>query len=136
MPDEIRYDAATQTLIVGHGRIQPVNEQVWRYEISGMPVIGKWFSYRRRNPKLHYSATKLDEISADRWTWQTTQDLLALLHVLARVVDLHQAQEQLIDRIVGGVLLTTGELQELHLLPPPDEATKPPAKMMQDTLGI
>jgi hypothetical protein len=48
-PDSIDYDAAKQELKVGCGRIGPVPEAVWEYEVSGKQVLRQWFSYRKKN---------------------------------------------------------------------------------------
>lgn len=58
MPDEIRYDWTTETITVGNetlfggpGRIRRVSPAVWNYNVGGMHVVQKWFSYRQRNPR-------------------------------------------------------------------------------------
>ena len=48
MPDELVYDATAQELHVGAGRIGNVTPRMWTYDVSGINVITKWFSYRRK----------------------------------------------------------------------------------------
>lgn len=138
MPDDIDYDPDTQTLHVGDGQIRPVPAEVWDYEVSGMPIVHKWFGYRKRTPAGKKSSP-LDHINAERWTWQTTRHLLDLLHVLGRVVELHPAQADLLGRIVDGSTITVDDLEVSGVLPPTEEARKPPKRpreQEQDTLGL
>jgi hypothetical protein len=44
MPDRLDYDPETQQLQVGSGRISNVTPRMWSYDISGVNVLGKWFS--------------------------------------------------------------------------------------------
>ncbi len=48
-PDANEFDAAAGQLKVGSGRIGPVSQAVWAYEVSGKQVLRQWFSYRRKN---------------------------------------------------------------------------------------
>jgi hypothetical protein len=124
MPDEIRYDPCTETLHVGDGQIHPVKQEVWEYETSGMPIVKKWFDYRRRDPAGRRS-TPLDDINADYWTAAFTRELLDLLRVLTRCVELAPAQARLLARICQGPLISTAELVQADILPPRTPSRKP-----------
>jgi hypothetical protein len=50
MPETIFHDAGTSTLHVGKGQVAPVPRAVWDYQVSGMKIVKKWFSYRKRKP--------------------------------------------------------------------------------------
>jgi hypothetical protein len=53
LPDRIDYDAASRALLIGKGRIEPVPPAVYAYEVSGMPIVRKWFNYRSARPRCH-----------------------------------------------------------------------------------
>lgn len=50
LPERIRYDAESETLHIGEGTFAPVPEAVWTYDVGGMPIIKKWFGYRKASP--------------------------------------------------------------------------------------
>jgi hypothetical protein len=126
MPQEISYDPTTQTLQVGDGRIQPVPEQVWNYEVSGMRIVRKWFDYRKKNPRGRWSSP-LDDINPETWPPKFTSELLDLLNVLGLCIDLEPQQAALLDRICAGPLITVADLQRTHVYPVPGSVRKPPA---------
>jgi hypothetical protein len=131
MPDEIDFDEATETLLVGDGQISPVSRSVWEYEVSGMRIVRKWFDYRKRNPRTKWSSP-LDEIVAASWPARFTTELLELLNVLAWCVELEPRQAVLLDRICAGPLITADELQAANVFPVPGRARKPPAVHLGD----
>jgi hypothetical protein len=126
MPQEISYDPATQALQVGDGRIQPVPQQVWDYEVSGMRIVRKWFDYRKKNPRGRWSSP-LDDINPEMWPPKFTSELLDLLNVLCLCVDLEPQQAALLGRICTGPLITVADLERARVYPVPETARKPPA---------
>lgn len=126
MPDRITYEPEIQTLYVGQGQIKPVRPEVWEYETSGMKIVKKWFDYRRLNPSGRRSSS-LDELNAEHWTATFTRELLELLRVLTRCVELEPSQAGVMDRICHGPLISTADLIQAQILPPPDGARKPMA---------
>lgn len=113
MPDALSYDEATRRLRVGTGAVDDVSAAVWAYEVSGVRVLPKWFSYRRRNrqrPAMGHRLSRLLEIQPDRWLPEYTSDLIDLLNVLGLLVELEPHQADLLDRILAGPLLTVTEL--------------------------
>jgi hypothetical protein len=125
MPDSISYDASTRVLSVGDGRIGPVREAAWAYEVSGMRIIRHWFDYRRRNPKGRKGGSPLDEIVADRWALEMTEELRDLIAVLDGCVELEPEQANLLEQIVNGPLITVDDLEESGVLPVPPQARRP-----------
>jgi hypothetical protein len=110
MPDELRYDATTQTLHVGEGRIERVTPAMWEYEVSGKRVLTQWFSYRKRNrerPMIgdRRPPSKLGDIQPDGWLAEYTTELLNVLNVLGRLIELEPAQKSLLERICAGQLI-------------------------------
>lgn len=122
-PDTISHDAATETLQVGTGSFAPVPTAVWEYDVGGMQVVKKWFSYRKANPGGRRSSP-LDAIHVDRWPHEWTVELNDLLTVLRRLVDLEPAQKNLLDRIVAGPQITAEDLTSAGVFPVPGRARK------------
>lgn len=124
MPEQPAYDPDTRTLVVGLGRISPVSPEVWTYEVSGMRVVRKWFGYRQGRATNRRSSP-LDDIRPDHWLPDYTTDLLDLLQVLQRVVDLEPVQADLLAEIVDGPLITVADLTAAGVFPVPPLARKP-----------
>jgi hypothetical protein len=116
MPDSLDHDPARRRLVVGEGYIDNVPKSVWEYEVSGKQVLVQWFSYRRRNRRRPIIGDRrppspLDQIQADRWLPEYTTELLNVLHVLGRLVQLEPRQADLLSRICDGPLLSADHLR-------------------------
>jgi hypothetical protein len=114
-PDSIDYDAATQQLKIGSGRIGPVPPAVWAYQVSGKQVLRQWFSYRKKNrerPQIgdRRPPSPLGDIQPDHWLPEYTEELLNVLNVLGLLVDLEPRQADLLQRVVDGPLVTPDKL--------------------------
>lgn len=125
MPDKIDFDERTRTLHIGAGRIRPVSPEVWTYQVSGMWVVKHWFGYRSRNPSGNRRGP-LDRIVARTWTSAMTTELLELLNVLGRCVELEPRQDELLSRIVNNPLITVEELTAAGVLPVAVAASRAP----------
>ena len=126
MPRDISYDPVAQTLHIGTGRIRPVSQMVWDYEVSGMKVVRKWFDYRKKKPRVRWSSP-LDEDHLKAWPPSFTSALLDLLNVLTLCTELEPQQADILDRICSGQLITVAELESAHVLPAPAHVTHPPS---------
>jgi hypothetical protein len=124
MPVKIVYDESTLTLRLGAIEIAGVQPDVWSYEVSGMPVVKKWFGYRKASPAAKWSSP-LNDIVTTTWPEGWTEDLLDLLHVITRLRSLEERHAQLLAEVRAGPLLDLTVIQSAGLLPPPTEATKP-----------
>ncbi|MEO3923777.1 type ISP restriction/modification enzyme [Micromonosporaceae bacterium B7E4] len=124
LPAAIGHNASTQTLHVGSGEFAPVPAKVWAYDVGGMQVVRKWFSYRKADPGGRVSSP-LDKIHAERWPHEWNQELLDLLTVLRRLVELEPQQADLLDRIVAGPQVTVSDLTAAAVFPVPAAARKP-----------
>jgi hypothetical protein len=118
MPDTISYDAANHRLWIGNGHIDNVPPAVWAYEVSGKHVLTQWFGYRKRNrerPQIgdRRTPSPLGEIQPDAWPAEYTTELLNVLHVLGRLVQLEPAQANLLERICTGPTLTEEALRDV-----------------------
>lgn len=134
VPTAIDHDGPSRTLLVGSGRISPVDTAVWEYNVGGMRVIRHWFNYRSRNPRHKKRSSPLDNINLARWTRQHTDELLALVAVLTGCVALEPRQADLLDRICAGSLVTVGDLECEDVLPVPDGWRNPPLSRTQDDI--
>lgn len=109
MPDGLDYDEGASELHVGLGRIGPVSPAVRSYEVSGVNVLDKWFSYRGRNrvrPIIgERRVSELMKVHPDRWLPEYTSELIDLLNILQMLVDLEGDQDSLLTRIAAGPLV-------------------------------
>jgi hypothetical protein len=123
LPGRIEYTSLDNCFVLGwdqFGRIGPVTPYAAEYEISGMRVISHWFDYRKRNPSGRRGASDLDAENLRKWTNRMTEELRDLVAVLEGCVSLEQRQADLLDRIVRGPILSTAELTDAGVIPPPD----------------
>lgn len=125
MPESVSYDLDYRTLKLGNGSIAPVSPEIWAYDVSGMRVVKKWFGYRKKNPSGKHTSP-LDDINPSTWTVQYTRDLLALLNVLGRLVELEPVQAQLLATIREAPQVTIIDLEQAKILPVPAVSRKPP----------
>src|SRR5271168_5140270 len=114
MPDDILYDADKKRLLVGRGYVENVPPEVWEYEVSGKHVLTQWFSYRKRNREKPPMGNKrppseLCKIQPDSWLAEYTTELLNVLHVLGRLVELEESQAELLERICSGLTIPVDE---------------------------
>lgn len=89
--------------------------EVWAYEVSGKQVLTQWFSYRKRNRERPVIGdrppSKLGNIQPDHWLAEYTTELLNVLYVLGRLVELGEPQAELLDRVCSGKTITADELR-------------------------
>lgn len=125
-PDDLDYDPANSTLLVGTGRVGPISQAVYDYEVSGMNVLRKWFGYRRATPPpVRGERSVLDDLRPEGWPPEYTTELLDLLNTLELVVELEQAQAELLERVVNNPRITVADLTENGVLPVPEAARNP-----------
>lgn len=106
-PDDFAYDPVAQALRVGNGLIEPVSAEVWDFEVSGMKPLQKWLGYRMAKRRGRTSSP-LDDITYDRWSF--TEELLFVISILQRTVDLTPHAADLLDQIIAGPLFVAEEL--------------------------
>ncbi|MDQ0940153.1 type ISP restriction/modification enzyme [Streptomyces sp. V1I1] len=105
--------------------ITPVAPEIWEYRIGGVQVIRKWFAFRKRKPDVEWQ-TPLNDMLPGIWPARWTVELLDLINVLGLLVALEPKQDQLLDKVTAGPLITTDDLKDLRVLPVPPYATKEP----------
>ncbi len=120
-PEKYHWDADSDTLTVGTGSFGPVNRAVWEFEVSGLKVLQSWLGNRMRAGKGKKSSP-LDDIRPEQWTF--TPELLTLLAMLERTVDLTPKAADLLERVV------TGDLIDPSTLPAPTDAQRKAPKAL------
>lgn len=98
-----------------------------------MQVVKHWFGYRKKKPAGN-RGSPLNDIVATTWTPTMTTELLELLNVLGRCVELEPRQEELLDQIMRGPLVTVDDLTAAGVLPVPSAARKTPKQRSQNDL--
>ncbi|MET8696138.1 type ISP restriction/modification enzyme [Streptomyces bauhiniae] len=131
VPDNLSYDADAGTLHVGPGIFTTVPAEVWNYEVGGMSVVKKWFGYRKASPTSR-KTSPLDDIHVTSWPREWTVELIDLLSVLRRLVDLAPAQQALTMKIVGSPVITVTDLMSAGVLPPQPGATRARRRVVLD----
>lgn len=109
MPLAIGYDAASQVLTLGDGLWGPVIPEVWAYTVGGKNVLKSWFNYRKAVPGGK-KTSPLDYVHVDTWPAEWTTELIDLITVLARLVDLEAEQAELLADVLAGPMLTSDGL--------------------------
>lgn len=109
---DISYDSRTMRLHVGDGVISKVPPEVWAFSVSGLEVVKKWLGYRTAKGAGRAASSKnpLDAIRPATWPDEWNDELLDLLRMLIKTVDLQPAQAALLDRICSGRLVPASEL--------------------------
>ncbi|PXA86594.1 DNA methyltransferase [Nostoc sp. 3335mG] len=123
MPNEMTYDSGARRLHVGTGFIDNVTPEMWNYAVGGKHILRQWFSYRKADRSRPIMGDRrppspLGDIQPAGWLAEYTTDLLNLLHVLGRLLDLEPAQKTLLDQTCDGETITAAELAaETEALP-------------------
>ncbi|MEV8592497.1 type ISP restriction/modification enzyme [Streptomyces sp. NPDC052012] len=123
VPDTLAYDEENTTLHVGRGAFSWVPPAVWNYEVGGMRIVKKWFGYRKASPTSR-KTSPLDDIHVTSWPREWTEELINLLSVLRRLVDLAPTQQALTAKIVSSPVITVADLTSAGVLPPQPGATR------------
>lgn len=107
-PREFVYDEQARELRVGDGVFASVAPEVWAYGVSGLRVIRSWLGYRMK--ERTGKRTPLDHVQPERWTTELTEELLRLVWIIERTVEIGQRQVDLLDRILPSDLLLAADL--------------------------
>ncbi|ORW16176.1 hypothetical protein AWC17_15120 [Mycobacterium nebraskense] len=100
MPTAMTYDSDTATIHIGGGSFGPVPQAVWGYTVGGREVVKSWFNYRKANPTGRRTSP-LDDINATTWPTEWNGELIDLLSVLSRLVELQPAQADVLNAILA-----------------------------------
>lgn len=129
VPDTIDYDGTNRRLLIGSGYVEGVASQVWSYEVSSKQVLRQWFSYRKANRERpiigdRRQPSKLGDLQPDHWLAEYTTELINLLNVIGRLVDLEPSQADLLERVCAGQTISADELRAEGALIVPTTPTR------------
>ena len=129
MPDAIAYDVNKGRLLNGQGYVERVTPAMWAYEVSGKHVLRQWFSYRKANRERpiigdRRTPSKLGAIQPDHWLAEYTTELINLLNVIGRLIELEPDQAALLEKICAGPTITRDELKVAGALALPAGSTR------------
>ncbi|GAA5504472.1 hypothetical protein Dxin01_04246 [Deinococcus xinjiangensis] len=110
-PDDYSYNMATQTLKVGEGEFSPVPSEVFTYSVSGLEVLQSWIKYRLKKGYGRRSSP-LDDLRPEVWTAELTRELLELIWLLERTLELEPAHTDLLKRVEAGECFQADELPQ------------------------
>ena len=106
-PESHEYDRADRTLGVGDGVFAPIKPEVWDYSVSGKQIVKTWLD-RRSLKGSGRKSSPLDDIRPK--TWDFTEELLELLWVLERTIELQPHGTALLDEVCQSELFSATEL--------------------------
>ena len=129
LPAAISHDPESRTLLVGDGRIHPVSQAVWSYDVGGMRIIRHWFNYRSADQRYRRRSSPLDDETIGSWSPDVTDELLEIVTVLDRLVVLEPYLSDLLDRICSGPQISTSTLADAAVLPVSPRAHKLSARV-------
>lgn len=105
-PNLMTYDEESQRLFIGDGAIDHVTPQMRDYNIDGVNILDKWFSYRkadRSRPIIgDRRVSDLSKIQPDHWLDEYTRDLVDMLNVIGLLADLQTEQASLLSSAMSG----------------------------------
>ena len=122
LPNDFKYDPATETLAVGEGEFAPVTREVWEYSVSGYQVVKSWLD-RRKLKRSGRKSSPLDDVRPERWEF--TEDLLHLLWVIEATLNLQPQGADLLDEACASELFSSDELPS-----PSNDERKPPNNLL------
>jgi predicted helicase len=124
IPASMDYDVNARTLRLGAATIENVPVGVYEYSVTGMPVLKKWFGYRKLKPTTKRSSA-LNDIVSTTWQQEWTDELIDVIHALALMIDVEDQQEEALDAVMTHDLLDVANLSGRISWPPDPLARKP-----------
>lgn len=108
-PEDYIYNSSTQTLKVGGGEFAPVSREIYEYSVSGLMVPQSWIKYRLKKGYGKRSSP-LDDLRPDVWTADMSKELLELIWLLERTLELEPQHAKLLGDVEAGECFTADEL--------------------------
>ena len=108
-PDKMSYDPIANQIAVGGGRIGPVANEVWEFEVSGYKVVQRWIKQRLKKGAGKKSSP-LDSIRPRKWDFRLDDDLLHLLWKIENTVTMGGMLSGVLGEIVEGECIAAAEL--------------------------
>lgn len=110
---DIDYNASRQELTIADGIVTGVSVDVRNLSASGMNILDKWLGARTRKGigrAAGKNAPLLDQIRPEHWEDEWNDDLLDLLRVLTRTVELGNSQVSILNEILEGDIFDASKL--------------------------
>jgi hypothetical protein len=128
-PADIVYDPETRVVSIGTAQLAGVRPAVWGYQFNGWPVLQRWLEHRTERGRGKRTS-ELNEIRPERWCPEWTDELLDLVTILDRCVQLQPAMDEILEDILAGPQVNATSLP----LPSKDDR-KPPATRAPSASG-
>lgn len=122
-PEDHSYNFTTQTLKVGAGEFASVSREVYEYSVSGLMVLQSWIKYRLKKGYGKRSSP-LDDIRPDVWTADMTKELLELIWLLERTLELEPQHAKLLGDVEANECFTADELPKPQQTEEEEEETE------------
>jgi hypothetical protein len=120
-PSSYSYDEEKRELRIGAGVLAPVDPHVWRFSVSGLHVLSSWLDYRMKEGAGRRSS-ELDKIRPTTWPASFTEELLRVLWVLERTVQLAPSLNAVLAKVIEGPTFDADVLPK-----PTEEERRPPS---------
>ena len=127
MPETMTYDAERAVVVLGTGELGPASPAVWEYAVGGKNVLKSWINYRKAVPGGK-KTSPLDYMHVESWDPDWTTELIDLLTVLTRLVELEDTQADLLARVVAGPVNTMESLRAAGVRWPPTASDRKPRR--------
>lgn len=108
-PESFRFDARNNELIVGNGRVGPVSQEVYNFEVSSYKVLQTWLGNRSAAGRGRTSSP-LDAIRYEEWEF--TDELLLVISILQHTVDVTPEAQAFIGKVLAGDVFLASELPQ------------------------
>jgi Type ISP C-terminal specificity domain/N-6 DNA Methylase len=104
-----RQSLEGETLKIGEGEFAPVSVEVYNYSISGLLVLQSWIKYRLKSGYGKRSSP-LDALRPDVWTPEMSRELLELIWLLERTLELEPAHTAFLTHVEASELFVADDL--------------------------
>lgn len=125
-PEALAYEAETESLLLGDGRLAPVAAAAWEFRAGGAPVLAEWFE--RRMPDAEVRPGSLEALGLGDWPQEYTAELVELLTVLSLSAELRPALREL----RRGPWLSASDLAAAGVLPVPPWCRRPASVLCRE----
>ena len=106
-------------LVVGGNVFTGVTQDILNYRIGNAQIVKKWLERRLSTP-YGKSMSPLDKIMPDEWESEWSVELFKLLQTIEALIAIEDEQQELLDKVMAGELLTRGVLEKAGVTWPGD----------------
>lgn len=113
LPDQLNYDEDNLILHVGDGAFCSVPPRVVQYDVAGRRTVWRWLNERTRQPRYKKSTYRaLDDLTITSWDRSLTDELMALLSIIAGCARIEHSQQELLTEICKAPTITVHDLSQ------------------------